>query len=68
MTPTGTTHTAVTPFAQTRTRSRAQWGKVLTILFFLLPPLIITEADADEALSRLDLAFSDVSTDAGPKP
>jgi acetylornithine/N-succinyldiaminopimelate aminotransferase len=31
----------------------------------LLPPLVITEADADEALSRLDLAFGDVSNAGG---
>jgi acetylornithine/succinyldiaminopimelate/putrescine aminotransferase len=27
----------------------------------LLPPLIITEAEADEALGRLDAAFGDVA-------
>jgi predicted acetylornithine/succinylornithine family transaminase len=31
----------------------------------LLPPLVISEADADEALSRLDLAFGDVSKAGG---
>lgn len=31
----------------------------------LLPPLVITEADADEALSRLDLAFGDVANVGG---
>jgi acetylornithine/N-succinyldiaminopimelate aminotransferase len=31
----------------------------------LLPPLILTQADADEALSRLDLAFADVSAAGG---
>lgn len=41
MTPTGTTQTAVGTFAHTRTRSRARWGKVLTILFFLVPPLVV---------------------------
>jgi 4-aminobutyrate aminotransferase-like enzyme len=31
----------------------------------LLPPLVITEAEADEALSRLDLALGDVSAAGG---
>jgi acetylornithine/succinyldiaminopimelate/putrescine aminotransferase len=31
----------------------------------LLPPLTITEAEADEALSRLDAALGDVATEGG---
>ncbi|MQA29992.1 MAG: acetylornithine/succinylornithine family transaminase [Luteitalea sp.] len=32
----------------------------------LLPPLVITEVEADEALSRLDRALGDVETNPGP--
>jgi acetylornithine/succinyldiaminopimelate/putrescine aminotransferase len=31
----------------------------------LLPPLVITEAEADEALSRLDAALGDVTANGG---
>lgn len=41
MTPTESTRTAISSFAHTQTRTRAQWGKALTILFFLVPPLVV---------------------------
>lgn len=36
-----TTRTTVTPLAHTSSRARAQRGKILTILVFLLPPLLV---------------------------